>query len=41
MLPVIDRFLTMSHKGWMPLTDAEQLAPIMLLEAGEAALKAR
>jgi len=40
MVPVIDRFLTMAHKSWLPLSEAEQLAPIMLLEAGEAALKA-
>ena len=40
MAPVVDRFLTMAHKSWMPLSEAEQLAPIMLLEAGEAALRA-
>jgi predicted dehydrogenase len=40
MAPVIDRFLTMAHKSWLPLSEAEQLAPIMILEAGEAALRA-
>ena len=40
MAPVIDRFLTMAHKSWLPLSAAEHLAPIKLLEVGEAALRA-
>jgi predicted dehydrogenase len=40
MAPVLDRFLAMAHRGEIPLTDAEMLAPITLLAAAEDALRA-
>lgn len=41
MAPVLDRFLAMAHRGEAPLTDAQMLAPIRILDAAEAALRDR
>jgi hypothetical protein len=41
MAPVLDRLLAMVHRGAVPLTDAEMLAPIRILAAAEDALLKR
>lgn len=39
MAPVLDRFLALAHHGKIPLSNAEMLAPIKILDAAETALR--